>query len=126
MKTTITLILFGLFISLNGQAQQKESSDSGKKNTKSSKQMNLLDEQVKVLNSVFELGNATENPLGGNTTYLGLLEHTEMDPELKKELYEQYKIYDLSLDPKKKDSLKIMVSKMLIEAMEKSQNDLEN
>jgi len=125
MKTTITLVLFGLFISLSGQAQQqKEPKDSERKNTASSKQMNLLDEQVKVLNSVFELGNPVENPLEGNTTYIGLLESTEIEPELKKELREQYQIYDLSLDPKKKDSLKIVFAEKLRKALEKSQSEI--
>lgn len=122
MKTKITLTLVCLFgLAAFGNAQTNNTAT-----TDSSKQMNLLDEQVKVLNSVFALGGEADNPLGGATNYLQLLNQSDMDPELKKELKEQYKIYDLSLDPNKKDSLAIAFNKKLQEAMEKSQNDMNN
>lgn len=41
-------------------------------------------------------------------------------------LREQYKVYDLSLEATKKDSLKIMISKMIKNAIEKSRNDSNN
>ena len=36
----------------------------------------------------------------------------DVPQEQKEMLYQQYKIYDLSLDPTKKDSLKLMVDKI--------------
>ena len=120
MKTILTLSLVGLFGVLGScHAQEKKQTDTVK-------QMNIIDEQVKILNSVFEMGDASENPLGGATNYIELLEQSDMDPELKKELREQYKIYDLSLDPKKKDSLALVFNKKLKEAMDKSLNDPQN
>ncbi len=119
MKTTITITLIWLFGAMAiGHSQTAQNAE-----TDSAKQMNLMDEQVKILNSVFELGGATENPFGGATNYMELLEQGDFDPALKKELKEQYKIYDLSLDPKKKDSLALLINKKLKEAMDKSLND---
>lgn len=119
MKTIITLTLLGLFGVANAQTNGNETLDS-------TKQMTLMDEQVKILNSVFALGGEADNPLGGATSYLQLLEQSEMDAEMKKELRDQYNLYDMSLDPKKKDSLSVVFSQKLQEAMEKSRNDIEN
>ncbi len=124
MKTTIKLTLLCLLGTMTIAVAQKKKEPG--KGTDSVKQMNLLDEQVKILGSVFEMGDASENPFGGATNYLELLEQSDMDPELKKELREQYQIYDLSLDPKKKDSLALAFNKKLKEAMEKSLNDTQN
>lgn len=120
MKSIITLTLvclFGVWAGCNAQTNKKADTV---------KQMNLLDEQVNILNSVFEMGDTSENPFGGATNYMELLEQSDMDPELKKELSEQYKIYNLSLDPKKKDSLALIFNKKLKASVDKSLNDPQN
>lgn len=117
MKTMMTLTLVCLFGLANAQSSTDHKLDS-------TKQMNLIDEQVKILNSVFEMGDPSDNPFGGATNYLQLLEQSDMDAELKEELENQYELYELSLDPKKKDSLRIVFSQRLQEAMEKSQSEM--
>lgn len=118
MKAIITLsiiCLLGVFTSCNGQTAANISIPD------TTKQMNLMDEQVKVFNSVFSLGGATEeNPLMGATNYLELLERMDMPVEPKKQLQDIYQLYDTSLDPEKKEELKIKANKMINEAMEKS------
>ena len=90
----------------------------------SSKQLNLLDEQTKMFGQIFDLGGAGEdNPLGGATNYLELIDKMEASEVLKQQLRDMYDLYDTSLDPKKKEALKAKVDKMLTEAMDKSQNN---
>jgi len=50
----------------------------------------------------------------------------EAPEEQKEMLREQYKLYDLSLDPAKKDSLKLMFNKMFEKTLEKSRNNPDN
>ena len=117
-----TLVVFFFGISLSTLAQK--SKEPMKKDTV--KQMNLLDEQVKMYGSVFDMAGAGENnPLGGATNYLELINQMALPQESKKIIFDQYKIYDLSLDPRKKDSLKLVVNKMITEAIAKSQSDLD-
>ncbi len=87
------------------------------------KQMNLLDEQTKILNQVFTLGGMSpdENPTKGANNYLDLLEKMEGTEEQKTQLREIYDLYDTSLDPTKKEELRIKFTKMLEEALAKSQ-----
>lgn len=121
MKAFIVLLLTILmsFCSVC-HAQTNQTADS-------SKQKNLIDEQVKMYGSIFEMAGAGEsNPLGGATNYKQLIESMDLPQDLKKTILEQYKVYDLSLDPAKKDSLKIAVGKMLNNAIEKSRNDPNN
>jgi len=85
------------------------------------KQMNLLDEQAKMLSKIFgnvdtEEGRALKNV----DSYLDLVEQANFPPDIKKTILDQYKLYELSLDPKKKDSLKLVFNKKLNEAMAKS------
>ncbi len=85
------------------------------------KQMNLLDEQAKMLSKVFgnvdtEEGRALKNV----DSYLDLVEQANFPPDIKKTILDQYKLYELSLDPRKKDSLKLVFNKKLNEAMAKS------
>ncbi|TMM52220.1 hypothetical protein FEE95_21270 [Maribacter algarum] len=118
IKVTLFVFLFGILIG-HSQTDNKPSNPKKEK-----KEMNLLDEQTKILGQIFELGGMEEeNPIGGSKNYLELIEKSEMPPEQKEQLREMYKVYDLSLDPKKKDSLKLMVDKMLKNAIEKTQND---
>ena len=89
--------------------------------------MNLLDAQTKMFGDIFEMaGTGEDNPLGGIENYTELIEKMDLPEEQKEVLREQYKVYDMSLDPAKKDSLKIMVGKMLENALEKSQSDPDN
>lgn len=85
------------------------------------KQMNLLDEQAKILSKVFgnvdtEEGRALKNV----DSYLDLVEQANFPPDIKKNILDQYKLYELSLDPRKKDSLKLIFNEKLNEAMAKS------
>lgn len=129
--TTLLIICFvGCINACHGQAtQQTTDIETPKKTVKqdSDKENNLLDEQVNMYGSIFELAGAGENnPLGGASNYMGLIEKMEISNEQKEILREQYKIYNLSLDPAKKDSMKIRIAKMLKNAIEKSQNDFNN
>jgi len=88
------------------------------------KQMNILDEQAKLLNKVFgdvdtEEGRAFKKA----NNYLDLVEQANFPTDVKKNLQDQYKLYELSLDPKKKDSLKLMFNEKLNEAMVKSRSN---
>ena len=86
------------------------------------KQMNLLDEQTKIVNQVFTLGGMSpgESPTKGTDNYLALLENMEGTDEQKTQLREIYDLYDTSLDSTKKEELRIKFTKMLEEAMAKS------
>lgn len=110
---TLVLVLGGVAIS----NAQSEKISAIKQDTV--KRMNIIDEQVNILNSVFEMGGAAENPFSGATDYLQLLEQSDMDPELKETLKEQYDLYDTSLDATRKEELKIKMNKMLNEAIDK-------
>lgn len=119
IKVTLLVFLLG---TVSNQAQ---TSDKPSNLEKDKKEMNLLDEQTKMFGQIFELGGmGEENPIGGATNYLELIDKSEIPPEQKDRLREMYKVYDLSLDPTKKDSLKLMVDKMLKKALEKTQKDL--
>jgi len=87
----------------------------------SSKQINLLDEQVRVFNQIFTLAGAEdESPVMGATNYRELIEKMEGSQELKQQLREMYDLYDTGLDPKKKEELKAKISKMLQDGMSKA------
>lgn len=79
--------------------------------------INLLDAQTKVLTDVFG-DDFNGNHTGEVTGYLDLIEKMDATPEQKQDLRDKYKIYSLSLDPSKKDSLKLLFNKKLQEAME--------
>lgn len=130
MKTVITLVVicfFGSFTACQGQSEKATSKNTAK-TSDTTKQMNLLDEQTKILSQVFTLGGASkeDNPFAGTTNYLELIEKTQMPEEQKKELREIYKLYDLSLDPQKKAEFETKVNKKLKEAMDKSMTDPNN
>ena len=85
------------------------------------KQMNLLDEQAKMLSKVFGNVDTKEGRALKNVdSYLDLVEQANFPPDIKKTILDQYKLYELSLDPRKKDSLKLVFNKKLNEAMAKS------
>lgn len=83
------------------------------------KQLNLLDEQTKMFSKIFEMAGA-DNPLGEVNSYKELIEKMNAPQDLKKQIKEIYDLYDTSLDPKKKEELKIKVSKMIQEGLNKS------
>jgi len=116
----------GAFSICNGQTLETISGKKEIVKKDTTKQMNLLDEQTKMFSQIFEMAGANdENPLAGATNYLEAIEQIDMTEEQKETIREQYKVYDLSLDPTKKDSLKIMVGKMLENAIEKTQTEIE-
>ncbi len=85
------------------------------------KQMNLLDEQAKMLSKVFGNVDTEEGrALKDVDSYLDLVEQANFPPDIKKTILDQYKLYELSLDPRKKDSLKLIFNEKLNEAMAKS------
>lgn len=123
IKSLMTLVLISMCIACQGQAKQenavkKEAQNVSKMDT--TKQMNLLDEQAKILGSVFgNLEMGEENPFEGITNYLELIEKMEGPETEKQYLREQYKLYDLGTDPKKKEEFKVLFNKKLKEAMDK-------
>lgn len=125
MKTVTILSMIGLlgvFCACQGQVEKEALVTEAKEDveaTDSTKRMNLLDEQTKIFGSIFST-MGEDNPLGGATNYLELLEKTEMPVEQKEHLRDMYQLYDASLDPRKKEELKVRIDKMLKEAMDKS------
>ena len=119
----MTLITFSLLAASTCKAQN----DQEQVPTDTVKQMNLLDEQTKMFGQIFDMAGAgTDNPFQGADSYLEAIEQMEATEEEKQFYREQYKLYDLSLDPTKKDSLRLMTGKMLEDAIEKTQSDIEN
>lgn len=118
MKFNTTVFIATLLLTIQvGFAQQQNNGQE--KDTV--KQMNLLDKQTEVLAPIFGMmeldGFDQWNDI---SNYLEAVELSNLSPEMKQHLREQYKLYDLSLDPQKKDSLKLVFNKMLNEAMLKS------
>ena len=123
IKLILGVCLFGI-ISCQAQTDNKKISAKSEKKEVTTKEINLLDEQTKIFGQVFELGGMGKgNPLVGAKNYLELLDNSYMSTAQKMQLQEMYKVYNLSLDPKKKDSLKVAVNKMLKSALERTQND---
>lgn len=115
----------GIFSTCHGQASPKKAGGPETVQLDSTKPMNLLDEQTKTFDQIFTMAGASDedNPTGGATNYLDMINNMEGSEELKQQIRELYDLYDTSLDPTKKAELKIKVAKMLEEAMAKSQND---
>jgi len=122
IKITLFVFLMGIVCC---QAQSKEKTPNS---SKEKKQMNLVDEQMKILGGLFSTIDTGEeaNPFAGSNNYLEVVDKMDAPEDVKQMIREQYKVYDLSLDPTKKDSLKLMVDKMLKRALEKTQNDRNN
>tara|TARA_R110002050_G_scaffold204522_4_gene340261 strand:- start:197094 stop:197510 length:417 start_codon:yes stop_codon:yes gene_type:complete len=125
---TLFLPLFSCGDSTDKKLEEKEALTTKKVEVvvhqDTTKQMNLLDEQAKLLSKVFgnvdtEEGRALKNV----NSYLDLIEQANFPPDIKKNILDQYKLYELSLDPRKKDSLKLMFNEKLNEAMAKSLSD---
>ncbi len=81
---------------------------------------NLLDQQAQVLGNVFgDIGGMKE--MQGIEGYMDLLKKSDVDPELKQKLTEQYKVIALSDDPKKKKEMELKLTKMLQKALKEGQ-----
>lgn len=113
MKTKDFILTIPILLLMQiGVAQQKKDTI---------KQMNLLDKQTEVLAPIFammELDGAEQ--FNDISKFMQLIELSNLAPEMKQHLREQYKLYDLTLDPVKKDSAKLVFNNMLKEAMAKS------
>ena len=134
LKLTITAFSMYLLLSSCGDTYQKKSGEEVnpqegivKQEEKAvvkedtTKQMNILDEQAKMLSKVFGNVDTEEGrALGKVNNYMDLLEQANFPPDVKKTLLDQYKLYELSLDPKKKDSLKLLFNEKLNDAMAKA------
>ncbi|MGB5700785.1 hypothetical protein [Muriicola sp.] len=134
LKLTITAFSMGLFLSSCGDTNEKKNNEAlvpeegmvtreEKVAIKedSTKQMNILDEQAKLLNKVFGNVDTEEGRAFSKVNnYLDLVEQANFPPDVKKNLLDQYKLYELSLDPKKKDSLKLLFNEKLSDAMAKA------
>jgi len=128
LKSTIAAIIISIILISCGESNEKKSENEIKPQEEkalvkkdTAKQMNLLDEQAKLLNKVFgnvdtEEGRAFKKV----NNYLDLVEQANFPPDVKKNILDQYKLYELSLDPKKKDSLKMIFNKKFNDALAKS------
>ena len=120
---TISILLISC-VDSNEKKQEKEvvpQEDKAVVKKDTIKKMNLLDEQAKMLGKVFgDVDTEEGRAFGKVTNYQDLLEQANFPPNVKKDLLEQYQLYELSLDPKKKDSLKLMFNRKFNEAMAKS------
>jgi len=128
MKTLITfffICVLGCSTACSGQTkktvQAKKYLNTSKKKAPS-KPMNLVDEQMKILGGMFSMVDTGDEPniFAESDNYLELVDKIDAPEETKQYMREQYKLYELSLDPKKKDSLGILVDKMLQKTMTKS------
>ena len=121
MKNISYIIIFTSIV-WNCNAQTPENSSIlGQTDTTKSK--NLLDVQTEVFGQAFTLGGISDedNPTGGATNYLEMIDNIEASEELKDQMRQIYNLYDTSLDSTKKAELKLRVSKMLEEAIAKGQ-----
>ena len=121
----------GIFSTCNAQTEKKLETSKQKEQThkkNSGKQMNLVDEQMKLLGGMFSTMDSGDevNPFAGSNNYLEVVDKMDVPEETKNYLCEQYKLYNMSLDPKKKDSLKLMVDKMLNDLINEGQEELNN
>jgi hypothetical protein len=128
IKTLGTIALTALFLTNCGDAPEKKpenelapQEEKAVLKPDTAKQMNILDEQAKMLGKVFGNVDSEEGRAFSEVNnYMDLLEQANFPPEVKKTLLDQYKLYELSLDPQKKDSLKLMFNEKLNEAMAKA------
>ncbi|NJB37880.1 MULTISPECIES: hypothetical protein [Flavobacteriaceae] len=111
-------LLFSLTIIMScclGLTAQDKKQSSGTKETPK-KEMNLMDEQAKLFGKLFgdmeQDLDGTKDPFKDVKNYENLLNRSKMDPETKSKMRAMYLMYDQSLDPGKKDSLKVSLEKM--------------
>lgn len=81
---------------------------------------NLLDQQAQVLGNIFgDIGGVKE--MQGINGYMDLLKKSDLSPELKQKLTEQYQIIALGNDPKKKKEMEVKLTAMLQKALKEGQ-----
>ena len=127
MKTTFYLTIVAmLFVSAFAKAQTKTTTTTTTtKETPTTQNKlpangNVLDQQAQVLGNIFgDLGGIKE--MQGIDGYMDLLNKSDVDPELKKKLTEQYKLIALSDDPKKKKEMELKFTQMLQKALKEGQ-----
>ncbi len=121
MKTQyFFLMLFLLINCAIVKAQTPTTNEKIQKQIDSTGNFNMMDAQAGIFGDLF---GASDPNFAGVTDYKTLLARLEIDPEQREELLTQYKIHRLSQDPTKQDSLRIMVTKMLEKAKQKTLND---
>lgn len=121
MKTTHIFIIGMFCITAFAKAQTAPTEKPKAKNNLPA-DGNLLDQQAQVLGNIFgDLGGVEE--MKGINGYMDLLSKSDVSPELKTKLKEQYNLIALTGDPLKKKEQEIALTKMLKKALEESKND---
>jgi len=120
MKTPIILIAGMLCFSAFAKAQTTSTKKKPKTQNNLPADGNLLDQQAQVLGNVFgDVGGMKE--MQGIDGYMDLLNKSDISPELKQKLTEQYKLIALSDDPKKKKEMELKLTKMLQKTLKEGQ-----
>lgn len=120
MKTKIYLSAIMICVFAFAKAQDTSTEKTQKTTNNLPTDGNLLDQQAQVLGNIFgDLGGMEE--MKGINGYMDLLNKSDLSPELKKKLTEQYKIIALSDDPKKKKEMELKLSKMIQKALKEGQ-----
>lgn len=124
MRKQILFFLTMVLASCLGLHAQDKKQTTGT-NTSTKKEMNLLDEQAKLFGNLFgdtdKDINGNKDPFKGVTNYEELLNKSQLDPETKNQFWSMYQLYDKSLVPQEKDSLKMIMEKFLAKEMETQQ-----
>lgn len=120
MKTTHILITGMLCISAFAKAQTTPAKEKPKTQNNLPADGNLLDQQAQVLGNIFgDVGGMEE--MKGIDGYMDLLNKSNLSPELKTKLTEQYNLLALSDDPKKKKEMELKLTAMLQKALKEGQ-----
>ena len=120
MKITHILIAGMLCFSAFAKAQTTPIKEKPKTQNNLPADENLLDQQAQVLGNIFgDLGGMEE--MKGINGYMDLLNKSDLSPELKKKLTEQYQLIALSDDPKKKKEMELKFTEMLQKALKEGQ-----
>lgn len=120
MKTTHILIAGMLCISAFAKAQNTSTTETPKTQNNLPANGNLLDQQAQVLGNIFgNIGGIEE--MQGINGYMDLLKKSDLNPELKEKLTEQYQLIALSDDPKKKKEMEVKLTAMLQKALKEGQ-----
>lgn len=120
MKTSLILIAGMLCISAFAKAQTTATKKEPTTKNNLPADGNVLDQQAQVLGNIFgDLGGMQE--MQGIEGYMDLLNKSDVSPELKQKLTEQYKLIAASDDPKKKKEMELKLTKMLQKALKEGQ-----
>lgn len=116
-------ILFVMLVFCISNIVQAQAKNETKEDKTQKKETNLMDEQSKLFGNLFgdmdEDIDGTKNPFKDVKSYQELLNQSNMDIETKSQLMTMYELYDQSLDPKQKDSLRISLEKIISESSKK-------